>query len=405
MRKLKETLKFEKPTAASARRYIKETDKWLLLFTLAASIYGVLLVFSATYNNRGDSPIPRDALVMFIALVIGMVGCMILSSLDYELIGRLWIIIGIGCVLLMLITLIFGKPLNPDRPDAKSWLTLGPINFQPSELVKVGFIVTFAVHLDTVRDEINKIKNVALLCVHALVPVGLVMLTGDDGSALVFIIIFIGMLFAAGLHWAYFLLGISAIVIGLPILWYTGIIIDDHQKERILAIIDPDKYAQTTAYQQNQGITAIGSGQTTGKGILQGNYTQNDIVPESQNDMIFTVAGEELGYIGAIAVVAILFLIILRIILNGKRSKDTLGYLMCIGTAVMLAGQSILNIGMCLRVLPVIGITLPFFSAGGSSNMCVYFALGLAMSVYRYNQARPPVDFRVSRIATAYSGR
>lgn len=390
-------------TWASVKQYIRETDKWLLLFTIAASIYGILLVFSATYANRGERLIPRDALVMFIAFSLGIIACMVISSIDYEIMTRLWIVVAIGCVLLMIITRIFGEPLNPDRQDARSWLDLGPIAFQPSELVKVGFILTFSVHLDLVKEEINRIKNVALLCIHGAIPVLLVMVTGDDGSALVFMLIFACMMFAAGLHWGYFAVAFACLLIGIPILWYTGFIIDDHQKARILALIHPEEYALNEAYQQNHGIVAIGSGELTGKGYMAGNYTQNDLVPESQNDMIFTVAGEELGFIGAVAVVLILALIILKIILNGKRSKDMSGYLICMGTAAMIASQAVLNIGMCLRVLPVIGITLPFFSAGGSSNVCVYLALGMAMSVYRFNQKRPAVDFRLSRIATAFS--
>ena len=394
-----------KLTWPAVKQYIKETDKWLLLLVTAASVYGILLVFSATYADKGNRLIPRDALVMMIAFFLGIVACMIVSSVVYEFLWRMWILVGIGCFLLMVITLFFGTPLNPDRPDAKSWLDLGPIAFQTSELVKVGFILTFSVHLDLVKEEINKFKNVILLCLHGAVPVLMVMKSGDDGSALIFLLIFAAMMFAAGLHWAYFLAAFSCLLVGIPILWYTGFIIDDHQKARILALIHPEEYALNEAYQQNQGIVAIGSGQTTGKGFMEGNYTQNNLVPESQNDMIFTVAGEEFGFIGAAAVVIVLGLIILRIILNGRRSKDMVGYLICMGTAAMIASQAILNIGMGLRVLPVIGITLPFFSAGGSSNVCIYLAIGLVMSVYRFNQKRPAVDFRVSRIATAFSER
>ena len=401
----KKKISLPKPTWPAVKQYVRETDKWLLLFVVAASVLGILLVFSATYADRGERLIPRDALVMMIAFCLGIIACMIVSSFDYEILCRLWILVAIGCFLLMVITLLFGRALNPERPDARSWLYLGPISFQTSELVKVGFILTFSVHLDLVKEEINKFKNVLLLCLHGAIPVLMVMKSGDDGSALIFLLIFGVMMFAAGLHWAYFAAAFSCLLIGIPILWYTGIIIDDHQKARILALIHPEEYALNEAYQQNQGIVAIGSGQTVGKGFMEGNYTQNNLVPESQNDMIFTVAGEEFGFIGAAAVVLLLGLIIVKIILVGRRSKDMSGYLICMGTAGMIASQAILNIGMCLRVLPVIGITLPFFSAGGSSNVCVYLAIGLVMSVYRYNQKRPAVDFRIRRIATAFSER
>jgi rod shape determining protein RodA len=317
---------------------------------------------------------------------------------------RLWPLVAVFCILIMCSLFIWGVAPNA-RQDARSWLDLKVFYFQPSELVKIGFIITFAVHLDAVKDHVSKFTTVLLLGIHALIPIGLVMATGDDGSALVFMLIFLGMMFAAGVHWGYFVAGFAAVVVAFPAIWALGdkFILNQDQKNRFLAILYPDLYAKSEAFQQNRGIGAIGSGQLFGQGLFNGNYTQSAAVPESENDFVFTVAAEEFGFIGAIAVLVLLAAIILRIVINGKRANDNASYLMCMGMASMLAAQLIINIGMVLRWLPVIGITLPFFSAGGSSNLCVYIGIGLMMSIYRFNQKTPAANFRLQRVVTRFS--
>ena len=269
-----------------------------------------------------------------------------------------------------------------------------------------GYIITFAVHLDLVKENLNSFKNIALLAVHALIPFGLVMKTGDAGSALVFLLICMAMLLVAGMHWGYFAAGAGLLAVVIPILWVLGDkakVFNQYQKNRVLAILYPEHYALEEAYQQNQALNAMGSGGVFGKGLFNGEYTQNGAVPEGQNDMILASIGEELGLIGIIVVLLLLFAIIMRIIYVGKQSGDNKAYLMCCGTAAMIGSQAIINISMCIRIFPVIGITLPFFSAGGSSNLCIYIAIGLIMSIYRSTRKQDPVDFRLSSIATRFS--
>ncbi len=383
--------------------YFRETDKLLFFLCLCASAFGMLLVYSAT-KNGATKLIPAELRTMIIAVGAGLILCLLISFLDYEVIIRLWPLIAIFCILIMCSLFIWGVAPNA-RQDAKSWLDLKVFFFQPSELVKIGFIITFAVHLDAVKDHVSKFSTVLLLGIHALIPIGLVMATGDDGSALVFMLIFLGMMFAAGVHWGYFAAGFAAVAVAFPAIWALGdkLILNQDQKNRILAILYPDLYAKSEAFQQNRGIGAIGAGQFFGQGLFNGNYTQSAAVPESENDFVFTVAAEELGFIGAIAVLVLLAAIILRIVVNGKRANDNASYLMCMGMASMLAAQMIINIGMCLRWLPVIGITLPFFSAGGSSNLCVYIGIGLMMSIYRFNQKTPAADFRLQRVVTRFT--
>lgn len=386
--------------------HFKETNIVLLLFCIIASIFGVLMVHSSTRYHLSDGNLfYRDTLVMVIAIVLGLIFALVISFVDYRILLRYWPFIAFACIVLMASLFIWG--VGPaDRPDAKTWIPIGGVFFQPSELLKVGFVITFSVHLGMVENEINSFKNILLLGIHAFVPFALVLFTGDLGSALVFIFIFLSMLFISGVHLKYFATGITLCLVATPILWLK--FLSSFQKERLLAVYYPaalstDRY-EAVIFQQRQAINAIGSGQLTGKGLFNGSYTQHGLVPVSENDMIFSVIGEELGFFGGIAALTLIFLIVYKIVKVARMSDENNTKLLCYGIATMIASQTILNIGMCLKLLPVIGITLPFFSAGGSSNLCVYIAIGIVLSVYRFNKARAPVDFRLSRIRTPFTG-
>lgn len=371
------------------KNHIKETDLVLYISCLAASALGILLVHSATLTEiKEGNPFSRETFVMLAAVAMGVVICLIISFIDYEIIIKLWPIVAVACIALMISLFFFGGgPEN--RPDVKSWLKIGGINFQPSELLKIGFIITFAFHIDYVSDKLDKFKHVLLLGIHALIPIGLVMLTGDLGSALVFVAIFICLMFVGGIKSYYFIAGIIICVVAVPLIW---IFFDGFQKDRLLAVYFPDALAAKDyariIHQQQRGLNAIGSGQLFGQGLFKGVYTQNNLVPVQESDMIFTVLGEELGFIGCIFGLLLLAIIILRTAFTAGKSRDKTGSIICYGVAVMIGAQAVINIGVCLKLLPSIGITLPFLSAGGSSNLCVYIGIGLVMSVYRFNKDR-----------------
>lgn len=385
------------------KNFIKETDKILLFLCMAASAYGCVSVLSATLWSADEgSRFTRDFTVMLFAVIVGIIIAVIISLIDYEFIMKMAPFIGLFCVGIMIITLIFG--VGPEeRPDAKTWLKIGNtgIFFQPSEIVKIGFIITFGVHLEKLKGNINHPLSILQLAIHALTPIFLVIRSGDLGSALVFIIITVSMLFIAGIHWGYILGSVLVIAASLPLVWIY--LLDNIQKERFLALAQPDLYPDVI-YQQQRGIVAIGSGGITGQGLFKGTLTQTpNAIPESENDMIFTVIGEELGLIGCIICLLLLTLIVIRIIRTGRHDKIGNTKVMCYGVAAMIAGQVIINIGMCLMLLPVIGITLPFFSAGGSSNLCIYFSIGLILSFYRYNQQRDLIHVSQSNIYNPFS--
>ena len=382
-------------------RFIKGTDWLMMLLCLLASSFGALLVHSATlYTLTEDQVISRDTRTMILAVALGIVVSIIISLIDYELIIKIWPAIAAVALLLMVSLFFFG--VGPDaRSDAKTWLKItNSFYFQPSELVKIAFVVTFSVHLELISDEIDKVINVILLTAHAMIYAGLVALTGDIGSALVFVIIFVGMMFVANVKLRYFAVGILAVIAMIPVVWTK--VFSEIQKERFLALIFPESYGDVI-YQQDNCIKAIGSGGLFGKGLFNGTFTQNGIVPESKNDMILSVIGEEIGFVGCLGSLVLFSFIVMKIINNGRRSKDNSGTLVCYGIAFMILSQIVINIGMCLQLLPVIGITLPFMSAGGSSTLSIYVAIGLIMSVYRQNIETEPENFIVSGVATPYS--
>lgn len=358
-------------------------DYATIIPAVIASAYGLMLVYSATYSSLNGKKISSSLLAMFITVAGGIAAAIILSRINYEVISKLWPVIAVGCVLLMILTFFIGVAPS-DRDTAKSWIKIGSFTIQTSELMKVGFIISFSYHLDLVKDKINKIKVILPLVVHGLIPIGLCILTGDAGSALIFMIMFIGMLFMAKINIGYFIAGFCGIIVAFMAALKLNII-SGIQRQRIVALFYPDKY-EDVMYQQTNGKIAIGSGGLFGQGFLHGKMTQSGAVPVNQSDMILTVAGEEFGFVGAMAVILLLTILILRVITVGLKARDNVGYLMCMGVSIMLFAQLLVNVGMELSLLPCIGITLPLFSSGGSSSLSIYLALGIVLSVYRYSK-------------------
>ena len=378
------------------RNALRGTDLVLLALTLALSIFGTIMVCSTTLDAESGILFSRDSKVMILAAVLGLAAAMIISAIDYDIILKLWPVVAAGSVFLMLMLFPFG--VSPDaRSDAFSWFRLGSLYFQPSEIVKIGFIITFAFHLSKVKNNISEIKNVIFLCIHAAIPILLVIATGDMGSALIFMCMFIGMMFAAGVNWLYFPAGALVVLVASPVIWFK--IFDDIQRNRILALFRPDEYTNEI-YQQNQALAAIEEGGLFGSGLFNGKYTQTpNAIPEVQNDMIFSAVCEEAGFIGALILIALFILLAWKIVSVGKRSKNFAATMMCYGVMFMIVSQAAINIGMCTRLLPVIGITLPFISAGGSSTVCLFLAMGLVLSIYRSSNEIKYEDFRFSRMA------
>ena len=222
-----------------------------------------------------------------------------------------------------------------------------------------------------------------LLCLHGALPTGLIMLQGDFGSALVFLFIFIVMIFTAGLSWKYILSGIAAAAAAAPLIWF--FILPDYLQNRIKIAFHPELDPQGIGYHQMRGRLALGSGQIFGKGLFSDNLIWP---PEVYNDFIFSYIGQTLGFIGCIAVALLLCVLCVKILLVSRMSRDPLGCYLCAGIFAIFIFQTVVNIGMVLCLLPVIGVTLPFISAGGTSVVTSYLAIGIVLSVYRQNKKK-----------------
>lgn len=377
-----------------AKGLFKQTDLILLGLSIILSLFGTLMVCTATFD--GNTYFSRDTAVMLLALGLGLVACFIISLIDYDIIYKLWPVIAFGCLFVMFLLIPFGVAPN-GRSDAASWLRLGSLYVQPSEFLKIGFIITFSHHLRKAKKDLVSLKSVFALCLHAAIPVLLVIMTGDMGSALIFICVFIGMMYVAGVHWLYFPAGALMVVAALPFIWLK--VFSDIQRNRILALFNPDNYPDEI-WQQSQAINAIKAGGFTGAGLFNGPYTQSGMVPECENDMVFSVVCEELGFIGAFVLLLLFAALAYRIIRIGKNSRNYAAEIMCYGVAFMIVAQVIVNIGMCTMLLPVIGITLPFISAGGSSTACLYLAIGLVMSVHRSSTGIGEDDYQRGILST-----
>lgn len=362
--------------------FVRETDKILLLLTFFASCYGCLAVFSAT-NYMASR---RAVIVHAICLVAGIVIACIVSSIDYERYLKLWVLIGIAGLIPVILTFFIG--FAPEGTDDKAWLNLGFTTFQPSELLKICFVVTFSKHLGKVKKNINKLKYLIPVCLHGAIPVLLIFIQGDAGTALVFLVMVIFMMMAAGVSWKYFTAAFSAALVASPIAYF--FILNDQHRERIISMFDIDADIQGIGWQQYRGRLALANGGFFGQGYMKGTLTQMGKagVPEGHNDFIFVTIGEELGFLGCLVVLILLTAICIRCLRVAALSVKQEGKFIAIGIFAMLFAQTVINIGMCTSITPVIGITLPFFSAGGTSLLCLFIGVGLVVNVYTHRNSR-----------------
>ena len=359
------------------KNFFTKSDMILWLLAISASVYSLFLISSMERSSNYSYMTPQ-----ILALVLGYVAAIALTFIDYRFIARMWwLLMGLSLVLLALVFVI-GR--NVTGTDDTAWITLpGGLSFQPSELVKVFFIITFSKHLQVLKENemLYRLSGVLSLVIHMAIPVALIHMQGDDGTVLIFLFMFLIMCFIGGVQLRYFLIMLLLLAAGIPLLW-TYFLNNEH-KNRFTAIFDIDGNALTNyGWQQYQGKVSIASGGLTGTGLGNGPRVETGIVPEQENDFIFTVAGEELGFIGCLLLLSILLFICVKLIINAMSARDYLGRMICVGVFSMIGVQTVINIGMVLGLLPVVGITLPFFSSGGTSLLSVMIGIGLVQSVY-----------------------
>ncbi len=370
-------------------RYFRRLDKSLFFTAAALSAFSVLLLWSIYTNGAATINLTASLYKnQFVASAGGCVIALLLSALDYNKLLKLWVLYAPMAIVLSLLTF---TSLGTGVGDDRAWLDLGFITIQPSELLKVAFVTTFSLHLSKVGDKINRFSNVLLLCVHAAVPTGLVLVQGDDGTASVFLMIFVIMLFSAGISLKYILPCCAALPVGVWLLWTR--FLKPFQKLRIMVLFDEELDPLGVGYHQTVSKTALGSGQVFGKGLTGGEYVK---VPEAANDFIFSYVGQCFGFIGCIAVMAALGFICVKIMINSRIAKDLTGKYICVGMYAMIFVHCILNLGMVCGLTPVIGVPLPFMSQGGTSVLAIYVGLGMVMSTYAHSEKKYHVFYEES---------
>ena len=397
----------------SIQRYWKRTDKTYLLLCILSSSFAVLALSSWAAKQGSGFALDdvtgqivgigdyRRAVVQAGAAAIGLCVAVLLSNIDYRSLVKVWpvhVAVTWGMVLpTLFIRNVTVGPLtigyNAGDTDNYSWYKLGGFTLQPTELAKISFILTFAMHLNNVRGKINEPKELGKLLLHMLVPILIIHIQGDDGTAIIYGIIACCMMFSAGLSWKYIIGAISAAAIAVAVAFgfFSDKIGKGYQWYRILAVIDPENKTgwapsetvwKNIIYQQQRGEIALGSGGIFGNGIFSGSYYS---VPNAHNDFVLSWIGNATGFVGCCVVLGILFALVCKTFATGARSEDMLGSFICAGIGGALMAQIAVNVGMNLRVLPVIGVTLPFYSAGGSSVLMLYICVGLVLSVYMHN--------------------
>jgi len=376
----------------SLSRFLHEADILLFLLCLICAIYGLILISSVARNTITHG---SEIYVQIGAIILGIALFVLFSYIDIDIIADKSVFLLVFSAL-FLSTLYFWGYGTEDTGN-RAWLRFLGIGIQPAEIVKITFIIIIARMLSNHKERktLNSIMPLLqIVLVFALLFGLIVVISADLGTALVYVFILVVILFVGGIKLRWFALGIAVVAGISPLVWTN--FLTEKQKNRILAPLFPDLVDPTkldgVMWQARQSVKAIRGGGFLGQGLGKGVMTQSAAIPGQRTDFIFSAAGEELGFVGCLLIVLLLIAIIIRCIYVGIKSNNTLGLLVCSGVAAMLIAQTFENIGMCLGILPVVGITLPFYSYGGSSIVTCFAAMGIVSGV----KMRPkPARFRI----------
>lgn len=352
-----------------------KTDALLFFCVIFLSAIGLLALFSATKNENTNR-----FFMQVISICLGLLLYVLLAFLDLRGGIRFQNFLYVVCILALLSVFFFGS--GKETHGASSWIRIGPVGIQPSEPVKILFSLVFAKKIADCAEKntLNRPKTCFSLCIQFACILGLLVLQNDTGTALVYLFMFLAMLYFAGLSKTYFLSGAGICVCTLPVLWT---LLSGYQKERILTFLNPARDALGAGFQVMQSKLTIGSGGIFGRGFLKGPQTRMGMLPESETDFIFAVISEEFGFLGSLVTVSLLFLLIFRVLSLAKRAITKEARLVLMSLCAMFFFHTLENISMCLGLLPVTGIPLPFLSYGGSAMITNYAAIGVISNIYR----------------------
>jgi rod shape determining protein RodA len=365
------------------RDFTKKGDWVLLILCLITSAFGCVAIASATSADKFDGN-ARYIIIQLASTGIGVMLYAIVSSIDIEAMSEQRnLLVAFNCMLLLML-IPFGTDNNTGN---RSWLDipLVPVMIQPAEICKITYIIVMGSVMNAHQNRISSIPSVMHMAFHLALLVGLNMvLSKDAGVSLIFVFIFIGMAFGGGVSVIWFALAIGALVVGFPILWpFLG----THQQNRILILFDEtiDPLGINERYHSKINLLSLTGGGMTGQGLFNGNRTQGGNLFAQHTDYIFSSMGEELGFIGCVIIMLLEFAIIARCIFVGMKCQDYMRRVVCFGAASAMIFQVMINVGMCIGVMPVIGLTLPLISYGGSSVVTIYAMMGLVSGAH----ARP----------------
>ena len=362
--------------------FSKKGDMFLLVLALIVASFGLVAIASATSADKFDGNF-RYIAVQSVSICLGVLVYAVVSSIDLDFLSehRLAMVV-FNCMLLLMLL----SPLGTDNDSGnRSWIDLGVINVQPAEICKITYILIMASVMSSHQNRISHPVSVAHMLLHLGLLVGLnLVVSSDMGVSLIFVFIFIGMTFAGGVSLWWFAAALTGIAAMAPILWQ---FLDTYQRNRIRILFDDsiDPQGINERYHSNMNLKSLTGGGLTGQGLFNGNRTQGGNLFAQHTDYIFSSMGEELGFIGCVVIMLMELAIIARCIYVGVRCQDYMRRLVCFGAASALMFQVMINVGMCIGVMPVIGLTLPLISYGGSSVVTIFAMLGLVSGAY----ARP----------------
>jgi rod shape determining protein RodA len=355
----------------SGRRLLDSLDLPAVLATVALVAVGVFSIASATMEQADKAGLWRTQLMW---CLIAMAVAAVVLMIDYRYWAEIAFFLHGASIAMLVVVLIIGREVGGNR----SWLVLGPLRLQPSELAKWTTCVVLAVYLARrVRANIQ-LRQLIEMALLVSVPVALIALQPDMGTALIFLPIFLAALLIGGVRWKMIAVILILGLLLTPVVWFQ---LKDYQQERILTVLDPSRDPSGYGYQMRQSKIAIGSGGLTGKGIFRGTQSQLNFLPAQHTDFVLAVFAEELGFMGAAGVLALFYYLFYRGIVAARSAQDRLGTYLCLLVVAWIAGQMAINVGMVLGRLPTIGVPLPFISYGGSALLSAMCGVALVLNV------------------------
>ncbi len=354
--------------------FFKKADMALLLLCIITTIFGIVIISSATRYDGSA----RYVMVQSVALILGIVIYVLLTLVDVDIVAERRELMLVFCVLFIGCLKIWG--IQGDTGN-KSWLDIPllPINIQPAEICKIFFIIILAKMMSVNQSKLSSPLNIGKMAVMTGFFFALIVyVSSDAGVALTYVFIFVIMAFVGGVNLIWFLIGLGAAAAAVPVIFP---LLPDYQKNRILVLFDPS-LDPDTYWQTERSLRYIHNGGVSGQGLYQGTLVQGGGMGAQHTDFIFSSIAEELGMLGCVVVLLLLTAIVVRCIYVGIKSGNYMNRIICVGIAGMLLFQILVNVGMCLGVFPVIGLTLPFVSYGGSSIVTMFMAMGVVSGIH-----------------------